>query len=204
MPAPCTRRSPAWIKAKLLDLISVWGEEALQSQLHSSRRNYDTYGQISHCMTERGHDRETLQCKVKVKELRTTYHKVLEANHCSRAAPMSCRFYKELDVILSGDPHLHCKGHGGYFCGSRASQEWTESGGGNLGWGGGPEDDSEARDECSQELFSTLEEASQAQLSDHGEAQTEEEAPEMTLGVQPPSLLSPAEWLRRIRKHKGL
>ncbi|EMP32931.1 Malate dehydrogenase, cytoplasmic [Chelonia mydas] len=38
------------------------------------------------------------------------------------------------------------------------------------------EDDSEVRDACSQELFSTLEEASQSQLSDLGEVQTGEEA----------------------------
>ncbi|KAG6926332.1 hypothetical protein G0U57_012243, partial [Chelydra serpentina] len=55
------------------------------------------------------------------------------------------------------------------------------------------EDDSEARDACSQELFSTLEEASQSQQVDIGEAQTGEEAPEMTLGGQPS--LSAAEQL---------
>ncbi|KAG6928642.1 hypothetical protein G0U57_007694, partial [Chelydra serpentina] len=38
------------------------------------------------------------------------------------------------------------------------------------------EDDSEARDACNQELFSTLEEPSQSQLSDLGEVQTGEEA----------------------------
>ncbi|EMP32094.1 Zinc finger and SCAN domain-containing protein 29 [Chelonia mydas] len=101
MPAPRTRRSPAWSNAELLDLIGIWGEEAVQSQLCSSHRNYDTYGQISRCMTERGHDQETLQCRVKVKELQNTYHK---ANCHSGAAPTSCRFYKELDVILSGNP----------------------------------------------------------------------------------------------------
>ncbi|EMP31632.1 Putative protein C11orf61 like protein [Chelonia mydas] len=39
------------------------------------------------------------------------------------------------------------------------------------------EDDSEVRDACSQELFSTPEEASQSQLLELGEAQTGEEAP---------------------------
>ncbi|EMP31763.1 hypothetical protein UY3_11103 [Chelonia mydas] len=39
------------------------------------------------------------------------------------------------------------------------------------------EDDSEARDACSQELFSTPEEPSQSQQSDLGEEQTGEEAP---------------------------
>ncbi|EMP41635.1 Zinc finger and SCAN domain-containing protein 29 [Chelonia mydas] len=104
MPAPCTRRSPAWSNAELLDLLSIWGEEAVQSQLRSSHRNFDTYGQISRCMTERGYDQDTLKCRVKVKQLRNAYHKAREANQHSSAAPTSCQFYKELDVILDGDP----------------------------------------------------------------------------------------------------
>ncbi|KAG6929147.1 hypothetical protein G0U57_006231, partial [Chelydra serpentina] len=96
--------------------------EAVQSQLCSSRR---------------GHDRDTLQCRVKVKELQNAYHKAREANRHSGAAPMSCRFYKELDVILGGDPHLYCEDHCGYFSRARANREWTKPGGGNLGQGRG-------------------------------------------------------------------
>ncbi|EMP30757.1 hypothetical protein UY3_12179 [Chelonia mydas] len=55
-------------------------------------------------MTERGHDWDTLQCRVKVKELRNAYHKAQEANHHSGAVPTSCLFYKDLDAILGGDP----------------------------------------------------------------------------------------------------
>ncbi|EMP33413.1 hypothetical protein UY3_09396 [Chelonia mydas] len=99
-----SRRSPAWSNAELLDLISIWGEGAVQSQLSSSNRNYDTYEQISRCMIERGHDWDTLQCRVKVKELRNAYHKACVANRCSGTVHRSCRFYKELDVILGGDP----------------------------------------------------------------------------------------------------
>ncbi|EMP37857.1 Pleckstrin like proteiny-like domain family B member 2 [Chelonia mydas] len=63
------------------------------------------------------------------------------------------------------------------------SREWTEPGGGNMDedveWEGDPEaeDDSEIRDACSQELFSTPEKPSQSQQSDVGKAQTGEEAP---------------------------
>ncbi|XP_065439811.1 uncharacterized protein LOC135981402 [Chrysemys picta bellii] len=176
----------------------------VQSQLHSSRRNYNTYRQISRCIIERGHDKDTLQCKVKVKELRNAYHKAQEANHRSSAAPTSCWLYKELDAILSGDPtstakapvdaslaHMPVK--------SGPSQEegiLDEEGEGDPE----AEDDSEARDAFSHELFTTPEDPSQSQQSDLGKAQTGEEAPEMTLGAQSPSLLSMAEWLRRIRK----
>ncbi|EMP36688.1 hypothetical protein UY3_06083 [Chelonia mydas] len=104
MPAPRSRRSPAWSNAELLDLINIWGEEAVRSQLRSSCKNYITHGQISPCMTERGHDQDTLQCRVKVKELWNAYHKVQEANQHSGAALTSCRCYKELDTIHGGNP----------------------------------------------------------------------------------------------------
>ncbi|EMP30563.1 hypothetical protein UY3_12313 [Chelonia mydas] len=59
------------------------------------------------------------------------------------------------------------------------------------------EDNSEVRDACSPELFCTLEEASQSQLSELGKAQPGEEAPDMTLGAHLPSLLLVAERLCR-------
>ncbi|XP_077673043.1 uncharacterized protein LOC144264917 [Eretmochelys imbricata] len=103
MPAPCTRRSPTWSNAKRLHLLIIWGEEAVQAQVRSSRRNYDTYGLISQCTTERGHERDTLQSRVKVKEQWNAYHKAREANRNTGAVPTSFWFYKELEVTLSGD-----------------------------------------------------------------------------------------------------
>ncbi|EMP37498.1 hypothetical protein UY3_05311 [Chelonia mydas] len=87
----------------------IWEEKTVQSQLRSGHRNYDTYGQISRCMTERGHDWNTVQCRVKVKELRNVYYKAREANCRSGAAPTSCQVYKELDMILGGDPTYTAK-----------------------------------------------------------------------------------------------
>ncbi|KAG6922346.1 zinc finger and SCAN domain containing 29 [Chelydra serpentina] len=101
---PRARRAPVWHNTELLDLIAVCGEEAVQSQLRSSRRNFDTFGQISRAMIERGHDRDAMQCRIKVKELRSAYHKAREANNRSGSPPKTCRFYKQLDAILGGDP----------------------------------------------------------------------------------------------------
>ncbi|KAG6937920.1 zinc finger and SCAN domain containing 29, partial [Chelydra serpentina] len=101
---PRARRAPVWSNGELLDLIAVWGEEAVQSQLRSSRRNFDTFGQISRAMIERGHDRDAMQCRIKVKELRSAYRKARDANKRSGAPPTTCRFYQELDAILGVDP----------------------------------------------------------------------------------------------------
>ncbi|EMP38069.1 Zinc finger and SCAN domain-containing protein 29 [Chelonia mydas] len=181
----CTRRSPAWTNAELL--IRVWGEEAVQSQLCSSHRNYDTYGQMSRCMTERGHDRDTPQCRVKMKEWQNTYHKAREANRRSGAAPTTCRFYKEVDAILGGDSTFTVKApvdtsvaHMPVQSGLSQEEEILDE---DVEGDPKAEDDSKVRDACSQELFSTPEEANQSQLSDVGEAQTGEESPAIVAGA---------------------
>ncbi|XP_074797302.1 uncharacterized protein LOC141978865 [Natator depressus] len=120
------------------------------------------------------------------------------------AAPTSCQFYKELDAILGGDPTSTAKAPVDTSVArmpvkSRPSQE-EEILDEDVEGDPEAEDNSEVRDAGSQELFSTPEEPSQAKMLELGEAQTGEEAPEMTLGAQPPSFLSPAERVHRIRK----
>nr|XP_048686937.1 zinc finger and SCAN domain-containing protein 29-like [Caretta caretta] len=186
---PRARQSPVWSNGEVLDLISVWGEEAVQSQSHSSHRNYDTFGQISRAMLERGHDWDTLQCRVKVKELRNTYCKGQEANSRSSAAPATCGFYEELDVILGGDPTSMPNITIDTSEASATRQEEEQQSG---------SEGAEA-EECSQELFSSQEEGSQLRRPVLGEGQTPQEVSDATLRSQP-SVLSTAERLQRIRK----
>ncbi|XP_065445445.1 SRRM2 protein homolog rsr-2-like [Chrysemys picta bellii] len=53
-------------------------------------------------MMERGHNRDSEQCRVKVKELRQAHQKTKEANGRSGSEPRTCRFYAELHAILGG------------------------------------------------------------------------------------------------------
>ncbi|XP_074828312.1 uncharacterized protein LOC141999075 [Natator depressus] len=148
-------------------------------------------------MMERGHDRDAQQCKVKVKELWNAYCKAREANHCSGAAPTTCRFYKELDAILGGDPTSTPSTTMDTSQVSATRQEEEELSGSE---GAEAEEDTlESLDVCSQELFSSQEEGSQSWRPVPGEGQTPEEIPDATLRYQP-SMLSPAERLQRIRK----
>ncbi|XP_073179395.1 uncharacterized protein [Lepidochelys kempii] len=157
-----------------------WGEEAVQSQLRASRRNYDTQGQISRCRRERGHGRDTLPCRVTGKELRNAHHRAREANHQSGAAPTSCRFYKELDAMLGGDPTSTAKApvdtslaHVPVESGLSQEEEISDEDGEEDPEA---EDDSETREAGSQELFSTPEQPSRSQQSELGKAQTGEES----------------------------
>ncbi|EMP39884.1 hypothetical protein UY3_02903 [Chelonia mydas] len=98
------KRAPAWSKRETLDLIAVWGEESVQAELRTSRRNADIYAKITQGMVERGYTSDTQQCRVKVKELRQAYHKTKEANGRSRSEPQICRVYDQLCAILGGNP----------------------------------------------------------------------------------------------------
>ncbi|XP_077682917.1 uncharacterized protein LOC144270368 [Eretmochelys imbricata] len=196
---PCTRRSPVWSNGEVLDLIGVWVEEAVQSQLHSSRRNYNTFRQISRDMMERGHDWHALQCRIKMKELWNAYHKAHKANSRSGAAPATCRFYKELDVILGADPTSTPSTTMDTSEPSSTRWEEEEEQQSQSEGAEAEEDTLESLDACSQKLFSSQEEGSHSQQLVSGEGQTPEEVPNATLRSQP-SMLSPAERLQRIRK----
>ncbi|XP_065421534.1 SRRM2 protein homolog rsr-2-like [Chrysemys picta bellii] len=96
------KRAPAWTVREVLDLIAVWGEDSVLAELRSKKRNAKTFEKISKGMMERGHNRDSEQCHVKVKELRQAYQKTKEANGRSGSEPRTCRFYAELHAILGG------------------------------------------------------------------------------------------------------
>nr|XP_048696750.1 uncharacterized protein LOC125632502 [Caretta caretta] len=96
------KRAPAWTEREVRDLIAVWGEESVLSELRSSFRNAKTFVKISQGMKDRGHNRDPKQCHVKLKELRQAYQKTREANSRSGSEPQTCRFYDELHAILGG------------------------------------------------------------------------------------------------------
>ncbi|EMP35064.1 Zinc finger and SCAN domain-containing protein 29 [Chelonia mydas] len=96
------KRAPAWTEREVRDLIAVWGEESVLSELRSSFRNAKTFVKISQSMKDRGHNRDIKQCHMKLKELRQVYQKTREANGRSALEPQTCRFYDELHAILGG------------------------------------------------------------------------------------------------------
>ncbi|XP_077686562.1 uncharacterized protein LOC144272415 [Eretmochelys imbricata] len=96
------KRAPAWTEREVRDLIAVWGEESMLSELHFSFRNAKTFVKISQGMKDRGHNRDLKKCCVKFKELRQAYQKTRGANSRSGSEPQTCRFYDELHAVLGG------------------------------------------------------------------------------------------------------
>uniref|UniRef100_A0A452GSR1 Myb/SANT-like DNA-binding domain-containing protein n=1 Tax=Gopherus agassizii TaxID=38772 RepID=A0A452GSR1_9SAUR len=62
-----TAQAPAWTVQEVLDLIAVWGEDSMLTELCSKRQNEKTFEKISKAMMERGHSRDSVQCR-KTKE----------------------------------------------------------------------------------------------------------------------------------------
>ncbi|XP_074810059.1 myb/SANT-like DNA-binding domain-containing protein 7 [Natator depressus] len=98
------KRAPAWTKQEVLDLIAVWGDESVLSELRSKRRNAKIFEKISKGMKDRGYNRDPQRCHMKLKELRQAYQRTREANSRSGSEPHTCRFYDELHAILGGAP----------------------------------------------------------------------------------------------------
>ncbi|XP_065421793.1 myb/SANT-like DNA-binding domain-containing protein 7 [Chrysemys picta bellii] len=98
------KRAPAWTKREVLDLIAVWGEESVQAELRSKRQDANIFAKISKVMMDRGYNKDTQQCRMKVKELRQAYKISKDANGRSGSEPYTCRFYDELHAILGVAP----------------------------------------------------------------------------------------------------
>lgn len=104
METPGRKRTPTCNTQEVLELIAVWGEESVQAELGSSRRNAEISATITRDMGEKGYTKDTQQCCMKIKERWQAYQKTREANSHSGSAPQTCCFYKELHAILGGDP----------------------------------------------------------------------------------------------------
>ncbi|KAM9134130.1 uncharacterized protein ACDP82_009574 [Pangshura tecta] len=155
-------------------------------------------------MMEKGHSRDSVQRRVKVKELRQAYQKTKEANGRSGAGPKTCRFYAELHAILGGcattTPPLSMDSKVGVVISAMAE-----------GYAGGEDDDEEGEEDelaestqhsvspNSQELFLTPTELpsqpSQATIPDN-------EAMEGTSAENFSSIPTPSRRLSQIRRWK--
>ncbi|EMP35364.1 hypothetical protein UY3_07326 [Chelonia mydas] len=96
------KRAPAWTEREVLELITAWGEEFVQAELRSKRRNPNIFAKISKGMMDRGYNRDARQFHVEIKELRQAYQKTNEANIRSGSEPHT--FYDELHAILGRAP----------------------------------------------------------------------------------------------------
>ncbi|XP_065446749.1 myb/SANT-like DNA-binding domain-containing protein 1 [Chrysemys picta bellii] len=198
------KRAPAWTDREVLDLIAVWGNESVLSELRSKKRNAKIYEKISKDMSERGYSRDATQCRVKIKELRQGYQKTKEANGRSGSHPQTSRFYEALHSILGAaattTPPLTVDSEDGMLSMAGSSDMLAD---------GGDEED-EAVDSAyngdfpdSQDLFITLTEIPyQPSPAVNPDTESGEGSATTSVTVSQPSLASHSQRLAQIRRRK--
>ncbi|KAM7178005.1 uncharacterized protein RBU57_001817 isoform 1-T3 [Macrochelys suwanniensis] len=198
------KRAPAWTDREVLDLIAVWGDESVLSELRSKRWNTKIYEKISQAMTERGYSRDATQCHVKIKELRQAYQKTKESNGRSRSQPQTCRFYEALHSILGGattaTPPVSVDSDDGVLSMAASSEVFAD----------GEDEEGDEEDEAvdsafnadfpdSQDLFITLTEIPY-QPSQGGNPDHESGEGSVAASVSRPTPASPSQRLAQIRR----
>ncbi|EMP42434.1 hypothetical protein UY3_00273 [Chelonia mydas] len=95
------KRAPAWTEREVRDLIAVWGEESVLSELRSSFRNAKTFVKISQGMKDRGHNRDPKQCRMKLKELRQAYERGNRPLQCRSHDGTRTREREKMGEVIS-------------------------------------------------------------------------------------------------------
>ncbi|KAM7175403.1 uncharacterized protein RBU57_001585 [Macrochelys suwanniensis] len=200
------KRAPAWTDREVLDLIAVWGNESVLSELRSKRWNAKIYKKISKAMTERGYSRDATQCRVKIKELRQAYHKTKESNGRSGSQPHTCRFYEALHAMLGGaantTPPVSVDSDDGVLSTATSSEVFAD----------GEDEEGEEEDEAvdsafnadfpdSQDLFITLTEIPYEPSQGYNPDQESGEG-SAAASVSRPTRASPSQRLAQIRRCK--
>ena len=68
--------SGSWSIEETKTLISIWGEESVQSRLDCAHRNRHIFEQIVREMSDKGYEKTWQQCRTKIKNLIQKYRKV--------------------------------------------------------------------------------------------------------------------------------
>ena len=94
----------AWTEEETIKLIELWGEESVQDQLQICTRNRSVYDKLSRQMTAAGFTRSAVQCREKIKKLRSEYKRVKDNNGLTGRGTRKWRYYDQLDAILGHRP----------------------------------------------------------------------------------------------------
>ncbi len=82
----------------------MWSNSTIQKELDGAVRNKVIYEKISQKLAKQGHVRDWKQCRSKIKNLKTQYRDIKDHNSRTGNGRKVCKFFSELDDILSHRP----------------------------------------------------------------------------------------------------
>ncbi|KAG2456841.1 NNRD dehydratase, partial [Polypterus senegalus] len=95
-----------WSDVETRALLDIWGEQDVQTALDGNFRNSHVYRDVACRLGEMGFERTPEQCRIRVKGLKRQYYQAKEGMKKNGHYRKICKFYDEMDRILSNRPHL--------------------------------------------------------------------------------------------------
>ncbi|XP_063809239.1 ATP-dependent (S)-NAD(P)H-hydrate dehydratase isoform X1 [Pseudophryne corroboree] len=93
-----------WSDMETRALLNIWGEADVQSALDGNFRNSHVYRDVAGRLSEMGFERTPEQCRIRIKGLKRQYYQAREGFKKNGHARKICRYYDDMDRILSSRP----------------------------------------------------------------------------------------------------
>ena len=100
-----SKSGQTWCDKEVGVLVSIWSREEIMERLKNTHKNSDIYRKISTEMSVLGYQRDYLQCRTKMKNLKAEYKKYKDAlarSGADRGKPP--KYFDEMDIFLGHQP----------------------------------------------------------------------------------------------------
>lgn len=94
-----------WSDEETLILLDIWGMNSMQHAVKDCLKNPHIFTQMSQRLAEQGYRRTVEQCQTRIKQLKKYFEQI---SSIGGSAKLECKFYDQLEQILSSNPELSC------------------------------------------------------------------------------------------------
>ncbi|XP_069580608.1 uncharacterized protein [Brachyistius frenatus] len=95
-------RITPWTADEVQTFLRLVADDRIQHQLHGAARNAKVYKEVAALLAVRGYQRTYLQCREKLKKLKSDYRSIKEQKHGSNRK--NWRWFEQLDAIYGDKP----------------------------------------------------------------------------------------------------
>ncbi|XP_034058961.1 zinc finger and SCAN domain-containing protein 29-like [Gymnodraco acuticeps] len=99
-----SKKSTPWSTEEVTTFLNLIGDDKIQRELDGTTRNVKVFQDVSAQMSERGLSRNFLQCREKLKKMKSEYRQVKDNNNTSGAGRKQWKWFDLLDQIYGHRP----------------------------------------------------------------------------------------------------
>lgn len=103
LPSRKYERASNWSEPEVMQLLQLWSDEAVQTELENCIRNQHVFNRIAEALQDRDFYRSADQCRDKIKKLKLDYRRMKDNNQIPHGGRARI-FYEVIDRILSNRP----------------------------------------------------------------------------------------------------